>query len=155
MPMVVTFNANGGNVKLFLSNKGETYNVSSIKSGTTIGSDFNSITAVWSGHTFDGWYTEKTGGKKFTGDTVVSSSITLYAHWDGQDSVKTYTVTYDANGGTVNGEATYSTTVTGGDKLGTLPTPVQAGYSFISWKDESGNVVSADTVVTSDLKLTA
>lgn len=150
----VTFNANGGNVKLFLSNKGETYNVS-IKSGTAIGSDFNSINAVWSGHTFDGWYTAKTGGEKFTGDTVVSSSITLYAHWDGQDSVKTYTVTYDANGGTVNGEKTYSTTVNGGDKLGTLPTPVQNGYSFVSWKDERGTVVSADTVVTSDMTLTA
>ena len=150
----VTFNANGGNVKLFLSNKGETYNVS-IKSGTTIGSDFNSVKAVWSGHTFDGWYTAQTGGEKFTGDTVVSHSITLYAHWDGQDSVKTYTVTYDAHGGYVYGSTTYSKTVTKGSTLGELPEPTRSGYTFVSWTDENGNTVSADTVVKSNMTLTA
>jgi uncharacterized repeat protein (TIGR02543 family) len=32
-------------------------------------------------YTFDGWYTAKTGGTKVTAATVVSSNITVYAHW--------------------------------------------------------------------------
>ena len=33
------------------------------------------------GYTFDGWYTEKSGGTKITTDTVFSANTTVYAHW--------------------------------------------------------------------------
>ena len=38
---------------------------------------------TWAIHTFDGWFTEKTGGTKVTKDTIVkkASNHTLYAHW--------------------------------------------------------------------------
>ena len=49
---------------------------------------------------FDGWYTEAEGGNRVDENTPLSSSgdMTLYAHWNRQ----TYTITFDANGGTVD-----------------------------------------------------
>ena len=47
------------------------------------------------GYTFSGWYTEKDGGDKVENGKVISSDITLYAHW----TPITYTVSYDGNGG--------------------------------------------------------
>ena len=38
-------------------------------------------TATMEGYTFDGWYTERSGGTKITTDTVFSADTTLYAHW--------------------------------------------------------------------------
>ena len=32
-------------------------------------------------YSFDGWYTEKSGGTKITTDTVFSANTTVYAHW--------------------------------------------------------------------------
>ncbi len=45
------------------------------------------------GHTFQGWYTESSGGKKITSDSVVETqdSHTLYAQW----SVNEYSLTID------------------------------------------------------------
>ena len=48
------------------------------------------------GYTFSGWYTEKDGGDKVENGKVISSDITLYAHW----TPITYTVSYDGNGAT-------------------------------------------------------
>ncbi len=50
------------------------------------------------GYTFDGWYTAVSGGSKVTETTMVktASNHTLYAHW----TANTYTIHYDANGGT-------------------------------------------------------
>ncbi|MBR0510533.1 MAG: InlB B-repeat-containing protein [Clostridia bacterium] len=50
------------------------------------------------GFYFDGWFTKPDGGVKITPTTAIDSSATLYAHW--REIPKTYTVTYDANGGT-------------------------------------------------------
>lgn len=49
------------------------------------------------GHSFLGWFTERDGGTQVTGQTLVTESRTLYAHWT---NAQTYTVTYSANGGT-------------------------------------------------------
>ena len=48
------------------------------------------------GHTFEGWYTEEALTNKYDFSSVVNSDINLYANW----VAVTYTVTYDANGGT-------------------------------------------------------
>lgn len=37
--------------------------------------------ATFSGHEFDGWYTEKTGGAKITDSFVFADNCTVYAHW--------------------------------------------------------------------------
>lgn len=37
---------------------------------------------TWTGHTFDGWYTEKDQGTKIESDSIVTgTNYTLYAHW--------------------------------------------------------------------------
>ena len=65
---VILFNANGGTV--------------SPDSATTVGRKLENLpTPTRSGYTFDGWYTEQSGGEKVSGDTVLEQSTTLYAHW--------------------------------------------------------------------------
>ncbi len=48
------------------------------------------------GYTFEGWYNAATGGTKVEEGTAVTKNMDLYAHWE----AKTYTITYNANGGT-------------------------------------------------------
>ena len=142
----VTLDGNGGTVILGL----KTYTVRGIQVGTSIGADLDSLQATWSGHTFDGWYTEKTGGTQFTSDSIVTGTMTLYAHWDGQDKIKTVNITFDANGGTIDGNSTKTIEMTVGEKLTELPEPTHDDKGFSGWytaKDGSGEEVTADTVV--------
>ncbi len=93
----------------------------------TYGNKYGSLpVSVRDGYTFDGWYTEPSGGTAVTADTVVSnsSSHNLYAHW----SAKKYTVTFDGNGGTSS-----SLTIAYGSTYGTLPTSTRDGYTFVGW----------------------
>jgi uncharacterized repeat protein (TIGR02543 family) len=46
--------------------------------------------------TFNGWYSEATGGTQYTSTGAVNQNLTLYAHWSGSTS---YTVTFMTNGG--------------------------------------------------------
>jgi len=77
------------------------------------------------GYAFKGWYTKKSGGTKITTTTKVKKKVTYYAQW-----AKTYTLTFDANGGTVTPKSKKI-----GNKLsyGTLPTPTRSGYTFAGW----------------------
>jgi len=70
----VIYNANGGSV----SPKSQGYN-----------SDLTAKiypTPTYSGHTFDGWYTQKNGGTKVTVLDETTKGKTLYAHWEGSQS---------------------------------------------------------------------
>ena len=69
-----------------------------------------------------------------------SSDHTLYARW----AASSYTVTFDANGGTV---ATASKSVTYGVSYGELPVPTQTDYTFVGWFTEGGVQVNEETVV--------
>ena len=76
------------------------------------------------GYTFVGWNTKANGkGDEITEETIVSKTIgdhTLYAIWQG----KTYTVSYELNGGTVNGATTLEPqTVTFGNMYGAMVIP--------------------------------
>ena len=105
-------------------------------------------------YTFDGWYTEKTGGTKIEPATIVdlTTEPTLYAHWTGIIR----TVFFDANGGTVS---TQSMTVYYDGSYGELPVPVRAGYSFDGWytgAEDGGKVDSgAPATLTHDQTLYA
>ena len=84
------------------------------------------VPASRTGYTFDGWYN---GDTKWDHDSdTVAGDLTLTAHW----TANTYTVTLNANGGTVN-PATI--TVTHGAALPAMPVPVYAGYAFMGWYD--------------------
>ena len=96
------------------------------------------------GYTFIGWYTATTGGTQITKDTKVevTADQTVYAHW----AANSYTVTFDATGGTVN---TNSKTVIFGNAYGELPTPSRSGYTFAGWWTavDSGEQVNAGSAV--------
>ena len=66
---IVTFDGNGG--------------TPSVGSMTTTNQKLSSLpSASRSGrYSFDGWYTEKSGGTKITKNTVFSANTTVYAHW--------------------------------------------------------------------------
>ena len=108
-------------------------------------------TPTKAGYTFDGWYTQKSGGTKVNSPYMPSSDITLYAHW----TANQYTITFDpgTNGtvGTTTKQVTYDQT------YGTLPTPTRPGGRFDGWYTEDGTkVTSTDKVnITKDTKLTA
>ena len=109
----ITFDANGGTV--------------SPTSGTTDASGkLSSLpTPTWSGHDFSGWFTAANGGTQVTTNTVFTGNDTIYAHW--AETPATYTITFDANGGTVS--PTSGTTDASG-KLSSLPTPTWSGHDF-------------------------
>ena len=72
------------------------------------------------GYTFAGWYTAASGGSAVTASTVVTSNMTVYAHWNVEK--KQFTVSYNANGGS---DAPASQTKTEGTPLtlsGATPT---------------------------------
>ena len=103
---------------------------------------------TWTGHTFSGWFTEASGGSQVTSNTTVSitSAQNLYAHW----TTNTYTVTFNANGGST---PTSSKTVTYGETYGALPTPTWEHHNFSGWfTDSSGGtkVEASDTVGQAD-----
>ena len=95
------------------------------------------------GYVFYGWYTDAISGSQVTASTIFegTGNVKLYAHWS-VDAGKTYTVTFNANGGSVSPA---SKTVTTGQAYGELPTPVRAGYSFAGWftQAEGGQEITA------------
>ncbi|MBQ7797907.1 MAG: InlB B-repeat-containing protein, partial [Clostridia bacterium] len=96
--------------------------------GQAYGEDINTYFIVdRKGYTFSGWITDATGGTQVSTTTTMGiGDTTIYAHW----TANTYTVTFDANGGTVS---TTSETVTFDSTYGTLPTPTKPGYRFDGW----------------------
>jgi len=107
-------------------------------------------TPVRAGYAFAGWYSEPTGGVKYTSASKVTSAVdvTLFARW----TANKYTVTFNANNGTApkNGTAAMnSKSVTMGKAYGTLPKTTRTGYSFAGWftaKSGGLKVVSTDIV---------
>ena len=102
-----------------------------------------------SGYTFDGWWTEPSGGVKVYGTdgnciagTFWDSSkkykyagdLTVYAHWA---VAAKYTLTRNPNGGTYKG-STGATTAANGLEVGTtaycdIGVPTRSGYTFTGW----------------------
>ncbi|MBR5012714.1 MAG: InlB B-repeat-containing protein, partial [Clostridia bacterium] len=105
------------------------------------------------GFTLDGFYTKTNGqGDKYINNVGLvindlyrkfAQDVTLYAMW----VANTYTVTFDANSGTVSPT---SKTVTYGNEYGELPTPERTGYTFVGWFTDrtNGEEVLATTIVT-------
>ena len=80
------------------------------------------------GYTFTGWYTDASGGTKIKNDSVysVAGNQVLYARW----TANKYTLTFDANGGSVS---TATTLLAYGSEYGKLPTPTRDYYTFNGW----------------------
>ena len=102
------------------------------------------------GYEFEGWYNQD-GDKIQETDVIdILTDITLTAKWTG----KTYTLTFNYNGGTGNET---SRTIQNGLAYGTLPTAQKEGYTFKGWLDENGQDVQGSEIVNtiSDITLTA
>ncbi len=104
------------------------------------------------GYRFLGWYTLASGGEKFDFTTPVTASFTLYAHWY-SDVYKSYTVTFDANGGYPG----HTVTVESGSKVSEPSDPSRYGYDFDGWftKKSGGSEFNFNTAIKSDLTLYA
>ncbi len=127
----VYFNSNNGSCST--NNKTVTYN-----------NPYGGLpSASRTGYTFAGWYTEISGGTNITQDTIYTdiNDTALYAHWN----KNSYTVTFDANGGSCSPG---SITVKYDDSYGGLPTPSYYHHTFAGWytsrsggsKIESGSI---------------
>ena len=125
----ITLNPNGGTLPEF-----------SLVAGAALPIPFKT------GYTFAGWYENP----EFSGNPVTdiptnsTENLNFYAKW----TANTYTVTFDANGGSVS--QTSAVTVAG--KLTSLPTPTYDGYDFLGWytQKDGGDKVTTDTVFTVD-----
>lgn len=121
--------------------------IEGLKKGDKLGDRLPEVTAE--GYRFDGWFD---GGTKFTAETEITSSLTLTAKW-----TKTYTVTFDANGGA--GTITSVTEVAGTEI--TLPenTFTKDGNIFAGWATSADGDVSyydkATITVTGNITLYA
>lgn len=72
--------------------------------------------ATLTGYSFVGWYTSKTGGKKWNfNESVGDKDFTLYARWEN----KTYSITYILMGGVFDGSS---------DSVGTIETNAKVSY---------------------------
>lgn len=142
----VVYNYNGG-----FGNVG--YKVvtatSTTQQGVPIGTYGTLTEAYKAGYRFTGWYSAPSGGTQITSELIVSSNVTIYAHYEQGG----YTVTLDANGGTVSPS---SLTVYNGDTFHDLPTPTKDGYNFNGWKYNTVNVSKESTIwLTGNITLTA
>lgn len=130
---IVTFNANGGDVDTATRT-------------VYYGSAYGSLPVpTRANYDFVGWFTAKVDGKEVNADSIVNTitAQTLYAHW----SPKKFTVTFNANGGTVS---TTKKTVTYGKTYGDLPIPTKDYMTFIGWftSADEGIEITSDTKAT-------
>lgn len=109
---------------------------------------------IKSGYSFAGW---KWGDVTMQpGDTIPKEcgNFTLTAQWK-----KQYTLTFDANGGTVSET---SRTITEGNQIGSLPTPNKDGYRFYGWYGisdgtdwQTSYLILGSSIMKQDLKIVA
>ena len=128
----VTFNASSGSVDI--ASKSVTYD-----------SAYGDLpTPTRTGYTFKGWYTAASSGDKIISTTKVqiTSAQTLYAQW----TAKTFTITFNVNGGSCD---TPSKSVTYDLTYGDLPTATRVGYTFKGWF----TAASGGTQITSTTKV--
>ena len=105
------------------------------------------------GYRFNGWgdASDSTTARYADGATVsnltstAGNTVNLYAIW----GERTYTVTFDANGGEIDDgdstrEYTYNST------YGSLPVPSRTGYTFTGWKNGDNSITGDMTCTLAD-----
>ena len=123
----ITLHANGGSV---------------LPASVTTGADGKLAslpTPTRSSYSFDGWYTEKSGGTKITTDTVFHAKTTVYAHWTYTGGgyyyppVTYYTLRFETGGGSdiSSVQGTYNAYI---DLTQYVPT--WRGHTFTGWYSE-------------------
>lgn len=161
----ITYNANGGSVSetskkvncsfstwnTAANGSGTTYNKGasfSSNADTTLYAQWTNPKAVlpssaptWTGHTFKGWFTAASGGSQVTTSTTITQNTTIYAQW----TTDTYTVSYNANGG--SGAPANQTKTYGVDLTLTTSTPTTPKSYTITYNANGGSVSSSSKTV--------
>ena len=119
----ITYNANGGNgaPSNQIKKHGENITLSSVKPTKT-------------GYTFTGWNTNSDGsGTGYSAGSTYSKDgdVTLYAQWQ----INTYTITYNANGG--SGAPSNQIKKHGENITLSSVKPTKTGYTFTGWNTSS------------------
>lgn len=121
----VTYNANGGDTRTVPSKETKNYN-------TTF--NLSSTKPRREGYTFSKWNTKSDGtGTSYNSGASfkITSNVTLYAIW----TINTYTISYNANGGS---NAPSKQTKTYGKTLELSSTkPTRVNYNFLCWSTSS------------------
>ena len=101
-----------------------------------------------SGYVFKGWATTESGSATYQAGDAVESALTLYAVW-----AKTYTVTFNTNGG----GSIDSQTIESGNTASAPNEPTKSGYDFGGWftDEDCTNAFSFSTAITQDYTLYA
>ena len=101
------------------------------------------------GYIFDGWYEDPGFSVPFDFSKAITDDTTVYAKWkedpssaddpsapsDPSDTgITKFTITYDLNGGTLDGKTGIVTVQAKEGSTITLPSPVREGYTFDYWK---------------------
>ena len=105
------------------------------------------------GYRFDGWYTDQKFTKPYDFTEAAEKNITLYGKW-----VQTFTVTFDGNGGSWNGNELDPAVVDKDDKIAEPEKPAKEHYQFAGWFADLADENAFDfenTPITSDLVLHA
>ena len=122
----------------------ETWSITYVTDGGTINGEYpttytkGTVTVLPTdvtkdGYTFLGWFTAAEGGDKVTQiEATETGNKTFYAYWQKNETpVKTWSITYVADGGVINGS--YPTSYVEGT-VTVLPTNVtKPGYTFLGW----------------------
>ena len=147
----VTYKANGGSVSPESASAGD-------NGAVTL------PTPTRTGYTFNGWFTEASGGTRIGNGGVsytLTEDITVYAQW----TLQTFTVTINAGtGGSVSpktiSNVPYGATVSvSGSQLTINGTTVKAtansNYEFTQWSVSNGATITKDTPITASFKSTS
>ena len=106
------------------------------------------------GFNFIRWCSDELLENEFDFNSTINSSLNLYAEFE-EKAPETYVITFDANGGVLNGEATQ--TVIEGMSVVAPSDPTRDGYEFLGWSSvkDSLDFYDFSSVVTSSFTLYA
>lgn len=124
---------------------GSPYTLEGAIAGVPISQYIHSIEL--SGYDFIGWFDAEDGGNQVT--AVPNTNTSIYARWR---KLQSYTIAFNANGGTLDGSETRSERVIENQNLYDLFQPKKEKAFFIGWFDaaDGGNQItfpSSDTTV--------
>ena len=125
--VLITFDANGGELDVTVSEYAEGKKYGELPEPTK------------EGYGFIGWSTSLETFNEVTTEDIASKSLTLYAMW----SVNKYEVTFVYN----NDSENTTKEVTYGTAYGELPEPTKEGYIFNGWANESGALITSETIM--------
>ena len=132
------FNANGGT-------PAET--IVQVQDNTAIGEQLPAA-PTRERYSFDGWFTDPTGGTQITSSTISTTGTTYYAHWTQTEAL----VTFEAEGGTATQN---SLIVNCGSSIGSanLPTATKQNKTFVGWFTDptGGTQIDGTETITEDV----